>query len=574
MAEFKFTNNFVPYKIAAGISAVDTAINVEAGKGVNFPSPAAGQEFRSVLFDALGNVEVIKVTTRVVDAFTVIVRAQEGTAARAWLANDSIQLRLTKETMDNFLQKDGASNLIVGATPLAFDGTTAGTFKTSLAVTDPTANNTITVQNASGTIPLLEAMNSWTVGIGPSYIQNIGLTATVAVKALTISLKTKALSDPSAVSPQQTTFRNAILTTGDYVVRSATSATSLVVPSGASLGFASSEEGIIYVYELDNAGTIELACSKSSEFDETTVQSTTAISATSDFFNVLYSTSVLSNVPIKLIGKINIITGAVAGEWDNAPTIINIYNGNIKNSLIDRQTFDNTGTWYKPAGFNANSLVILEAWGGGGSGGKGDGGIGDPGGGGGGAYMRKEKLLSSLGATETIIIGNGGASVSGIAQNGNQGGTTTISSQLTAYGGGRGGGTSPADCAGGGGAGEFGSGGNATATTPGVSGFGLGIGGGSGGGAGTGGSSANTLYAGGGGGGGGGGVDGGKAYWGGGGGSGDGGASNGGLSINGGTGGANSSAGSVPGGGGGGSTNGASGAGGKGRAIITVYNII
>jgi hypothetical protein len=144
MSEFKFSNNFIPYKIAAGIGSGDTSINVEAGKGVNFPSPGAGQEARCVLFDALGNFEVIKLVTRVVDAFTVIVRAQEGTAARAWLTNDWIQLRWTKETAENFVQKDG-TNLMLGATPLAFDGTTAGTFKSTVTIVNPTADRTITV---------------------------------------------------------------------------------------------------------------------------------------------------------------------------------------------------------------------------------------------------------------------------------------------------------------------------------------------------------------------------------------------------------------------------------------------
>ena len=41
-----------------------------------------------------------------------------------------------------------------GASPLIFDGATAGTFTTALSITDPTADRTITLQNASGTLAL------------------------------------------------------------------------------------------------------------------------------------------------------------------------------------------------------------------------------------------------------------------------------------------------------------------------------------------------------------------------------------------------------------------------------------
>jgi len=43
---------------------------------------------------------------------------------------------------------------IQGASPLVFDGPTAGTSMTTLAVTDPTGANTVTLPNASGTIVL------------------------------------------------------------------------------------------------------------------------------------------------------------------------------------------------------------------------------------------------------------------------------------------------------------------------------------------------------------------------------------------------------------------------------------
>lgn len=165
----------------------------------------------------------------------------------------------------------------------------------------------------------------FTAGIGPDYIQNIGIDPSVASKALTVALKTKALADPSATDKVEIAFRNATATTGDYVVRQVTAATSVIAPSGATLGFAAAQAGYVYVYALDNAGTVELAVS-GSLFDEGLPQSTTAIGTGSDSLGVLYSTSARTGVAIRLIAVIAITTGTVAGEWDNAPTKVKVAN--------------------------------------------------------------------------------------------------------------------------------------------------------------------------------------------------------------------------------------------------------
>ena len=242
--------------------------------------------------------------------------------------------------------------------------------------------------------------------------------------------------------------------------------------------------------------------------------------------------------------------------------------------LVNVQQFDTTGagTWTKPSGYGVNSLAVLEVWAGGASGGRGDGGVNDPGGGGGGGYLRREMLLSALGATEAVTVGTGGAAVAGSPQNGNAGGATNIGALLTAYPGGRGGGSGVADSAGGGGGGELNNGGNATGTTAGLGGSGFatgGLAGGDGGTAVVAGGDARSEGAGAGGGGAN--ASGGNAYWGGGGGAGDGGGGAG-VSLCSGNGGAAGVAGGIPSGGGGGSTAGTSGAGGRGRARVTVYN--
>ncbi len=105
---------------------------------------------------------------------------------------------------------------------------------------------------------------------------------------------------------------------------------------------------------------------------------------------------------------------------NNAPT------GGLKSV----QTFTSSGTWTKPAGVNK---VIVELVGGGGAGG-----FGASGGAGAGGYSKKF-ISSGLGSTETVTIGAGGLATG--AGNGNNGGSTSFGSHLSATGGQGGGGS-------------------------------------------------------------------------------------------------------------------------------------
>jgi hypothetical protein len=180
-----------------------------------------------------------------------------------------------------------------------------------------TGDNTHSGANTFSGINTFSTINNFTAGVGPSYIQNLGLTASVSAKALTVALKTKALADATSTNKVELSFRNATATTGDYVVRSVTAALSVVLPSGGTLGFTAAEIGRIYIYAIDNAGTVELALSKKSIFEDGKTYNTTAIGTGSDSDNVLYSTSARTAVAVRLIGRLDITTGAVAGEWDN-----------------------------------------------------------------------------------------------------------------------------------------------------------------------------------------------------------------------------------------------------------------
>lgn len=93
------------------------------------------------------------------------------------------------------------------------------------------------------------------------------------------------------------------------------------------------------------------------------------------------------------------------------------------------RTYTAGATWTKPAGLQF--LVVEVQAAGGAGGGSTDNGYGA--GGSGGGYSKKTILAASLGATETVTVGAGGAGV--LAATGANGGTSSFGSHLSATGG-------------------------------------------------------------------------------------------------------------------------------------------
>ena len=150
--------------------------------------------------------------------------------------------------------------------------------------------------------------------------QNYSIAGTVGSSALTIALKDAGGSDASSTSPIDIPFRSSTSATGTLITRSVTAALSTVISSGSTAGFASGKTEFLYVYALDNSGTVELAWSASRIWDENTVQTTTAEggAGASDSKVTLYSTTARSNVPIRLLGRMK-FSLTTAGTWDEVP---------------------------------------------------------------------------------------------------------------------------------------------------------------------------------------------------------------------------------------------------------------
>ncbi|MBS7792162.1 hypothetical protein KTR66_19340 [Roseococcus sp. SDR] len=99
-----------------------------------------------------------------------------------------------------------------------------------------------------------------------------------------------------------------------------------------------------------------------------------------------------------------------------------------------RRRFDASGTFTTPPGYTQFAGL---AWGAGGSGRKSDSGTATFGGGG-GACVPFHLPAAALGASQSVTIGAGGASVSAALTNGATGGNTSLGSLVTAFGGGGG----------------------------------------------------------------------------------------------------------------------------------------
>ena len=133
-----FTNN-ADSALNGAIDTVTTSITVKTGEGSKFPSPTGGDYFLVTLFQKVGaaevNHEIVKCTSRSTDVLTVV-RAQEGTTAKAFGNANPIELRVTAGTLiskqdvlvsaTNIKTINGTSLLGAGDVVVGIDATTLG----------------------------------------------------------------------------------------------------------------------------------------------------------------------------------------------------------------------------------------------------------------------------------------------------------------------------------------------------------------------------------------------------------------------------------------------------------------
>lgn len=157
----------------------------------------------------------------------------------------------------------------------------------------------------------------------PFGLSNLGLAASVASNAITVSMKIPdGSTNPSSGTPVSVSFRSPTITNGGFVTINQQSAVSIVVPSGATLGQSSGAASTTYIYAQDNSGSLQMCASSSNSWSESVLQTTTAISSGATSSGLLYCTAAVTG-PVRFLGKF-ISTQTTAGAWAAAPSAISL----------------------------------------------------------------------------------------------------------------------------------------------------------------------------------------------------------------------------------------------------------
>jgi hypothetical protein len=161
-------------------------------------------------------------------------------------------------------------------------------------------------------------------------IYNIGFTASVAASALTVALKDAEGNDPSASSPVIIPFRNVTAATGTPSYLTITAATSIVISSGSTMGFASGVAGRLWIVGFNDGGTFRLGLVNArSGITLMTLRdgiySSTAEGGAggADTAQVIYTGTAVTSKAMVILGYLE-ATEATAGTWATAPSLLKL----------------------------------------------------------------------------------------------------------------------------------------------------------------------------------------------------------------------------------------------------------
>lgn len=103
MANIKFTN-LAGSTLKVAINNLATTVTIDPADVAKFPSISGSEYFIIVLITSAGDFEIMRVTDITANVFTVV-RAQEGTPARAFDIGDKVEHRLTAESLVTIVEE-------------------------------------------------------------------------------------------------------------------------------------------------------------------------------------------------------------------------------------------------------------------------------------------------------------------------------------------------------------------------------------------------------------------------------------------------------------------------------------
>jgi hypothetical protein len=181
---------------------------------------------------------------------------------------------------------------------------------------------------------------------------NLGIAVSESSHALTVSLTAANGSAPTSTNPVLVPFRSTTLTTGTPTVDTLNSSLSLTVASGNTMGCVSNVACRIWIYAIDNGGSVALGlmvCSTSTQIfscgDELPYNVPSGTSGGSSA-GTLYGSAgpALSGAAVRIIGYLE-ATETTAGSWDTMPSKLQLFGPGVhKPGEVVQTVFAQTGT--------------------------------------------------------------------------------------------------------------------------------------------------------------------------------------------------------------------------------------
>ena len=212
-----YTNNATT-TLAASITNVATTLTVATGTGALFPAITTPDYFYATLVDSSNNIEIVKVTARSSDTFT-ITRAQESTTARAYASGDKVELRVTAAGLANKLDKDTGGTLS-GALALPANGLNVGSGQLAVSGGNVSASGNLSVTGTTTLTGDLTANGNTTLGNASTDTVTINGTAVSAPNGLTITGATTFNTNTTLVNNAPLYLKDTSGTNGSLVAQS------------------------------------------------------------------------------------------------------------------------------------------------------------------------------------------------------------------------------------------------------------------------------------------------------------------------------------------------------------------